>query len=78
MLTSRVSLERKCTDRMKLLLQGSVYDHAYVVHCPQEFHEARDDILGRRNVRTANDGKAAFEMDPRAQPVSDGPRCYLL
>ncbi|KAI0793096.1 hypothetical protein BC629DRAFT_1592997 [Irpex lacteus] len=69
-------LERECTDRMKLLLQGSVYDHAYVVRCLQEFHEAREDMLGRRNDRTANDGKAAFEMDPRAQPVSDGPRCY--
>ncbi|KAI0758382.1 hypothetical protein BC629DRAFT_1598055 [Irpex lacteus] len=62
--------------RMKLLLQGSVYDHAYVVHCPQEFHEARDDILGRRNVRTANDGKAAFEMDPPPLPLLETMREY--
>ncbi|KAI0084163.1 hypothetical protein BDY19DRAFT_910009 [Irpex rosettiformis] len=71
-----VALERTPNLRMNKLLAGSKYTIADVVERIDEYEMARDVLLGTRASRVQNHGKAAFEMDPRAEPVSNGPRCY--
>ncbi len=58
------------------LLSGSQYSHEEVVRRIDAYEAARKALLGSRPVRAANNGKAAFETDPRAQPMKDAPRCY--
>ncbi|KAI0083298.1 hypothetical protein BDY19DRAFT_910704 [Irpex rosettiformis] len=71
-----IALERTESPDMKQLLEGSKYTIADVVARIDAYEEARDALLGSRVLRVKNKGKAAFEMDPRAEPVSNGPRCY--
>lgn len=58
------------------LLSGSKYGHEELVRRLDAYEAARDVLLGSRAIRATNDGKAAFEMDPRAKPTKDAPRCY--
>ncbi|KAI0734354.1 hypothetical protein BC629DRAFT_1600858 [Irpex lacteus] len=73
---SGVVLERELTPRMAELLSGSKYSHEELVRRFDAYEAARDALLGHRSVRASNDGKAIFELDPRAQPIKDAPRCY--
>lgn len=61
---------------MKQLLHGSKYTIDDVVSRIVDYEAAREELLGLKSLRKANAGKAAFELDPRAQPVANGPRCY--
>ncbi|KAI0083660.1 hypothetical protein BDY19DRAFT_910432 [Irpex rosettiformis] len=70
------TLKREPTPNMQQMLAGSKYTQADVIARIDAFEEARDALLGPRALRVKNRGKAAFEMDPRAEPVSNGPRCY--
>lgn len=40
--------------------------------------QARNRMLGTREDRCSNEGRALFERHPRARPLKNAPRCYGL
>lgn len=61
---------------MEQLLASSKYTIDDVSRHISEYEDAREELIGEQPVRQANTGKAVFELDPHAQPVANGPRCY--
>ena len=62
---------------VELLRNQDRWTHADIVEAIVELEAAREDILGSREARVET-GKTAFERDPRAKPMKNGPQCFPL
>ncbi|KAI0083169.1 hypothetical protein BDY19DRAFT_998784 [Irpex rosettiformis] len=71
-----VSLERELTPNMRQLENLGMYKHQQIVALIDEYDAARLDLIGSREFRVDNGGKAWFEVQDRAEPVRGGPWCY--
>ena len=66
------------TPNMALLLAGQTrWTFADIKEAVEELEAAREDVLGSRQDRVLT-GKTAFERDPRAKPMKNGPQCFPL
>ena len=71
-------LDKELTPNMvELLRNQDRWTHEDIVEAITELEAARADILGSRESRVET-GKTAFERDPRAQPMKNGPQCFPL
>lgn len=62
---------------VELLRNQDRWTHEDIVEAITELEAARADILGSREDRVET-GKIAFERDPRAKPMKNGPQCFPL
>ncbi|KAI0750356.1 hypothetical protein BC629DRAFT_1231321 [Irpex lacteus] len=69
-----IEFERTLTTRMQQLCRGE-YTHEKIVELMDNVKKARDELLGRRDERKKHK-VAMFELDDRAKPLTNGPRCY--
>ncbi|KAI0083069.1 hypothetical protein BDY19DRAFT_998891 [Irpex rosettiformis] len=73
-----VVLDENLTPCMVNLLEHQdVWTHADIAEAVRELRVSRDDVLGSREDRVRT-GKTAFELDPRAKPMKNGPQCFPL
>ncbi|KAI0086699.1 hypothetical protein BDY19DRAFT_908118 [Irpex rosettiformis] len=62
---------------VNLLEHQERWTHGDIADAIRELMVARNDVLGSRADRVST-GKTAFELDPRAKPMKNGPQCFPL
>lgn len=68
-------LVRQATAHMAQLC-ASKYTHAEIIRMLDDVRDARDAMLGSREKRMQTPGQVSFELDPRAEPLRNAPRCF--
>ncbi|KAI0083268.1 hypothetical protein BDY19DRAFT_910728 [Irpex rosettiformis] len=73
-----ILLDKNLTPHLVNLLEHQDgWTHADIAEGIRELEVAREDVLGSRADRVST-GKTAFELDPRAKPMKNGPQCFPL